>query len=69
MINGSIEHYDNHGDKGFIRAGNTQWLTAGRGLIHNEQPAAGQTVHLLQLWVNLPKADVLPALERLSRTA
>ena len=34
-----------------------QWMTAGRGLIHNEIPAEGVTVHSLQLWVNLPAAD------------
>jgi redox-sensitive bicupin YhaK (pirin superfamily) len=32
-------------------------MTAGRGIIHNEQPPAGVTVHSLQLWVNLPAAD------------
>ena len=32
-------------------------MTAGRGLIHNEIPAEGVTVHSLQLWVNLPAAD------------
>jgi redox-sensitive bicupin YhaK (pirin superfamily) len=37
------------------------WLTTGRGLIHNEVPAAGQTVHLLQLWVNLPQAHKMVA--------
>ena len=59
VIDGTIEHYDNHGNTGTIRAGDAQWLTTGRGLIHNERPAAGQTVHLLQLWVNLPQADKL----------
>ena len=34
-----------------------QWMTAGRGLIHDEIPAEGVTVHSLQLWVNLPAAD------------
>ena len=59
VLDGTIEHYDNHGHSGTIGAGDVQWLTAGRGLIHNEKPAAGQTVHLLQLWVNLPQADKL----------
>ena len=36
--------------------GDVQWMTAGRGLIHNEIPAEGVTVHSLQLWVNLPAA-------------
>jgi redox-sensitive bicupin YhaK (pirin superfamily) len=59
VIDGVIEHYDNHGNKGTLRPGDVQWMTAGRGLIHNEQPAAGLTVHSLQLWVNLPRADKL----------
>ncbi|MGC2785535.1 MAG: pirin family protein [Roseiarcus sp.] len=37
--------------------GDVQWMTAGRGLIHNEIPAEGVTAHSLQLWVNLPAAD------------
>ena len=59
VIEGRVEHYDNHGNTGTVGPGDAMWLTTGRGLIHNEQPAAGQTVHLLQLWVNLPKADKL----------
>jgi quercetin 2,3-dioxygenase len=59
VIDGAIEHYDNHGNTGRINAGDALWLTAGRGLIHNEQPADSQTVHILQLWVNLPRADKL----------
>ncbi|NNG22990.1 pirin family protein [Telluria aromaticivorans] len=59
VIAGAIEHYDNHGNKGRLNPGDVQWLTAGRGLIHNEQPADGQLAHILQLWVNLPSADKL----------
>lgn len=59
VIEGAIEHYDNHGDKGRLNPGDVQWLTAGRGLIHNEQPADGRVAHILQLWVNLPSADKL----------
>jgi len=59
VIEGAIEHYDNHGNKGRLNPGDVQWLTAGRGLIHNEQPADGQVTHILQLWLNLPRADKL----------
>src|SRR4051794_10610214 len=59
VLDGTVEHYDNHGNAGSIGPGSALWLTAGRGLIHNERPAEGQTVHLLQLWVNLPRADKL----------
>jgi len=44
-------------NKGSILPGNAQWMTAGRGIIHVEQPAEGTTVHSLQLWVNLPAAE------------
>jgi redox-sensitive bicupin YhaK (pirin superfamily) len=59
VIEGAIEHYDNHGNKGRLNPGDVQWLTAGRGLVHNEQPADGREAHILQLWVNLPSADKL----------
>ena len=59
VIDGHLDHYDNRGNGGAIRAGEAQWMTAGRGLIHNEIPAEGVTAHTLQLWVNLPAADKL----------
>lgn len=59
VLEGELEHYDNHGQKGRVRAGDALWLTAGRGLIHNELPLDGETVHILQLWVNLPRKDKL----------
>src|SRR5271165_5424834 len=57
VLDGRIDHYDSQGNQGVIEAGDAQWMTAGRGLIHNEIPAEGQVVHSLQLWVNLPAAD------------
>ena len=57
VLEGRVDHYDNQGHKGAILPGDAQWMTAGRGLIHNEIPAEGDTVHSLQLWVNLPAAD------------
>lgn len=59
VIDGAIDHYDNHGNEGVIGPGDALWLTAGRGVVHNEQPANGKPVHLLQLWVNLPAANKL----------
>jgi len=61
VLEGRIDHYDNQGHEGAILPGDAQWLTAGRGLIHNEVPAEGDTVHSLQLWVNLPAADKMTA--------
>ena len=57
VISGRLDHYDNYGNKGSIFPGNVQWMTAGRGIIHSEQPPDGAQVHSLQLWVNLPAAD------------
>jgi hypothetical protein len=57
VIDGRLDHYDNYGNKGSLLPGNVQWMTAGRGIIHLEQPPDGVTVHYLQLWVNLPAAD------------
>ncbi len=61
VVEGRIDHYDNQGHGGTILPGDVQWMTAGRGLIHNEIPAEGVTVHSLQLWVNLPAADKMTA--------
>jgi redox-sensitive bicupin YhaK (pirin superfamily) len=61
VLEGRIDHYDNLGHKGAILPGDAQWMTAGRGLIHNEIPAEGDTVHSLQLWVNLPASEKMTA--------
>jgi redox-sensitive bicupin YhaK (pirin superfamily) len=62
MIDGIIEHHDSTGGGGRITDGDTQWMTAGSGLLHIETPpdalvAAGGIFHGLQLWVNLPRAQ------------
>lgn len=57
VIDGRLDHYDNDGSRGSLLPGNVQWMTAGRRIIHNEEPTDGLTVHSLQLWVNLPAAD------------
>jgi redox-sensitive bicupin YhaK (pirin superfamily) len=59
VIDGRLEHYDTRGHHGTIGPGEVQWMTAGRGVIHNEIPAEGVTVHSLQLWVNLPASQKL----------
>lgn len=55
VIEGKLEHNDNKAGKGELGPGDVQWMTAGRGVIHIEDPAEGETVHSLQLWVNLPR--------------
>ncbi|ALS22954.1 MULTISPECIES: pirin family protein [Paenibacillus] len=58
VIQGRLEHYDSQtAGKDELLPGDAQWMTAGRGVIHNEDPAEGETVHSLQLWVNLPSGD------------
>lgn len=58
VMKGKLEHYDNKtAGKDELLPGDAQWMTAGRGVIHKEDPAVGETVHSLQLWVNLPSGD------------
>jgi quercetin 2,3-dioxygenase len=56
VIDGTINHYDSAtGAGGTLKKGDLQFMTAGSGVVHNESPADGERVHLLQLWVNLPR--------------
>lgn len=57
VIDGVLEHSDNKGGSGTLKPGDAQWMTAGSGIMHLEAPPEGITVHTLQLWVNLPKAN------------
>ena len=62
MIDGTFLHQDSHGGGGVIENGATQWMTAGKGILHIETPpeelvVSGGLFHGLQLWVNLPAAD------------
>src|SRR6201988_1245372 len=61
MIDGIMDHQDSNGGGGTITNGDTQWMTAGGGILHIEAPpehlvTSGGLFHGLQLWVNLPKA-------------
>lgn len=53
MLEGYFTHEDFTGHKGTIRAGDIQWMTAGRGIVHSELPAREGVQKGLQLWVNL----------------
>jgi hypothetical protein len=62
MMDGVLRHNDSEGGGGIISDGDTQWMTAGKGILHIETPpeeivAAGGRFHGLQLWVNLPGAQ------------
>ena len=59
IIDGTFVHQDSHGGGGVIADGATQWMTAGRGILHIETPpedlvVRGGLFHGIQLWVNLP---------------
>ena len=59
MIDGIFEHSDSNGGGGVITNGDTQWMTAGAGILHIEKPpehlvVSGGLFHGFQLWVNLP---------------
>jgi redox-sensitive bicupin YhaK (pirin superfamily) len=56
VLGGTVEHGDSMGNRGVIRSGDVQWMTAGSGIIHQEMPkgdAAGRMLGF-QLWANLP---------------
>jgi redox-sensitive bicupin YhaK (pirin superfamily) len=60
IIDGTFVHRDSHGGGGVITDGDTQWMTAGSGLLHIETPPeklvmSGGLFHGIQLWVNLPR--------------
>ncbi len=59
---GAVEHRDSAGHSGTIYAGDVQWMTAASGVVHEEMherefAKRGGTFEMVQLWVNLPKAD------------
>jgi len=58
VLAGSVEHGDSIGNRGSIDAGDIQWMTAGRGIIHQEMPKGDKAgrMHGFQLWANLPSS-------------
>ncbi|MDB5113393.1 MAG: Pirin domain protein [Chloroflexi bacterium] len=62
IIDGTFQHQDSNGGGGLITNGDTQWMTAGAGILHIEAPpealvVSGGLFHGIQLWVNLPAAQ------------
>jgi redox-sensitive bicupin YhaK (pirin superfamily) len=60
LVDGTFEHQDSNGGGGLITNGDTQWMTAGKGILHIEKPPeslvmSGGLFHGVQLWVNLPR--------------
>lgn len=54
LLEGGVEHRDSMGFRDRLGPGDAQWIRAGRGILHAEQPAGGR--HGLQLWTSLPPA-------------
>lgn len=72
LYKGGIRHKDSRGNEGLLKAGDVQWMTAGRGIIHSERASrefreSGGTLEGIQLWINLPKKDkmVQPAYQEI----
>jgi hypothetical protein len=62
VIDGELHHRDSFGNSSVVRPGGAQWLSAGRGIIHSERPSAklaatGGAAEVIQLWINLPRAN------------
>ena len=66
VYQGEVEHRDNAGNSGKIGPGDVQWMTAGRGILHEEMHGMdftrkGGTLEMIQLWVNMPAKDKMTA--------
>jgi len=62
LLAGQMEHRDSFGNRGFLEAGDVQWMTAGSGLVHSEMPGrdlvrTGGRLEGFQIWINLPRRD------------
>jgi quercetin 2,3-dioxygenase len=70
IYKGGIRHRDSQGNDSTITAGGVQWMHAGRGILHEENPLAGEN-ELIQLWINTPATHKLdaPTYHPLSRDA
>ncbi|HEX9780200.1 MAG TPA: pirin family protein [bacterium] len=57
VLDGDVEHQDSLGNRGVIRSGDVQWMTAGSGIIHQEMPQGDAKGRMwgFQLWANLPR--------------
>lgn len=57
LISGKIDHEDSLKNKGSINAGESQWMTAGSGILHQEMPKTSDRMLGFQLWLNLPRKE------------
>ena len=63
VLAGTVDHGDSLGNRGTLGAGDVQWMTAGRGILHQEMPQGDATgrMHGFQLWANLPSSQKMVA--------
>ncbi len=63
VLKGVVNHGDSLGNRGELGAGDVQWMTAGRGILHQEMPQGDKQglMHGFQLWANLPAAHKMTA--------
>ncbi len=62
LIHGGLTHEDSMGNRGEVHAGEAQWMSAARGVIHSEMPLLDSDgLHGFQVWVNLPAARKMDA--------
>jgi len=57
LIKGRIDHEDSLGNSGTIHEGESQWMTAGKGILHEEMPKKSDRLFGLQIWLNIPQND------------
>ncbi len=57
LVHGEIDHGDSLGNKGVIKDGDCQWMTAGSGILHQEMPQASPIMLGVQVWLNLAQKD------------
>ncbi len=73
MLEGNTRHRDSLGNVGVIGPGDVQWMTSGRGIMHEEMPKRGPSGKVVgfQLWVNLPAAEKMspPRYQEVSQAA
>ena len=69
LIKGRIDHEDSLGNSGTIAEGESQWMTSGSGILHQEMPQPSDRIFGLQMWLNLPQKDKMtqPAYFDISR--
>ena len=55
LLSGSLLSHDSSGFKDTFHSGDVEWTTAGSGIVHGGRPIGNETMHGIQLWVNLPR--------------